>query len=99
MVHGILRKCHNKCFVHTDRDNIMWEKYSKQYNIISRMFQQEGLQFKEVELEKDGNCGTWAVLCIKHISEILSVESKLDSNFMVDDRAYKLQGIVPLSIF
>ena len=45
------------------------------------MVQKEGSEMKEVDLEKDGNCGPKYVYCTKHMSEIVSVESELESQF------------------
>ena len=45
------------------------------------MVQKEGSKIKEVDLEKDGNWGPKYVYCTKHMSEIVSVEYKLESQF------------------
>ena len=45
------------------------------------MVQKEGIKIKEVDLEKDGNWGPKCVYCIKHMSEIVSVESELEGQF------------------
>ena len=46
------------------------------------MFQKGGVEFKYVELEKDWHWVPLAVFCNKQISEVLSVESKLDYDFV-----------------
>ena len=46
------------------------------------MVQKYGVEFKEVELEKYGHWGPRFVFYIKQISEVLSVESKLENDFV-----------------
>ena len=66
--------------VHLDSAYVPFEKGSKKYKFLARMVQKEG-KMKEVDLEKDGNWGPKCVYCIKHMSEIGSVESQLEGQF------------------
>ena len=74
---GIFSKYYSKCFVYMESDKILQDKYYKKYNIIARMMQKDGVDFKEVYLDKYGHQDLRYMFCIKHRSEVFSVESNL----------------------
>ena len=75
---AIFSKHYNKWFIDWDSDKFLFVQGSKKYKVLARMMQKDGDEMKEVELEKDGHWGPRSVYCIKHMSEIVSVESELN---------------------
>ena len=76
---AIFSKHYNKWFIDWDSDKFLFDPGSKKYKVLARMMQKDGEEVKEVELEKDGHWGPRSVYCIKHMSEIVSVESDLNA--------------------
>ena len=68
---------YNKWYVHWDSDRILFKPSSKKYKVLARMVVKEGSKYSEVELEKGGKWGTRVVYCMKHMSEIVSMEEIL----------------------
>ncbi len=79
---AIFSKHYNKWYVHWDSDRVLFETGSKKYKVLARMVVKDGSKYSKVELEEGSNWGARAVYCMKHMSEIVSVEKTLsDSAF------------------
>lgn len=76
----IFSKHYNKWFVHLDDSKVPFVQGSKKYKILARMMEFVGVnEYKEVKLEKTGEWSPKAVYRIGFMADILSVETKLES--------------------
>ena len=87
---GIFDKSYNRWYVDFNKDQkvtfnprpgTQWKAYSKKYKLLVRMMViTEQSEFEEVELEKNGKWSPKAVFRIVYLSDVLSVETKLESS-------------------
>ena len=76
----IFSKSYNKWFVHLDDEKVPFVQGSKKYKFLVRMMKYAGPNiYEEVKLEKTGEWSPKAVYRMAFMADVMSVETKLES--------------------